>query len=242
MSKKAVTTDHQPSWAEVILGATLSVALGGVLGAALLILKPLAAVKELPKEGERVAGLVYYIQGSNDSGKARQAAAKRKLFAQGKSVTVTEDEINSLIALPPKPGAPPAPAPKEKAKAKAGEKAAPAPAAPAIADGLTVGGPNFRIRDGVVQLAVPVTLGFLGLDQKVTVLTRGAFAKKGETFAFVPDTLYVGSCPMQRLPFAAAYVAQKFLNTQVIPEDIAAVWPKLVDVSVDGSTLKLAMP
>lgn len=236
MSKKAVTTDHQPSWAEVILGATLSVALGGVLGAGLLILKPLAAVKELPKDGERVAGVVYYIEGGHDSGKARQAAAKRKLFAQGKSVTVTEDEINSFVTQPPKPAAAPAP------KAKAGEKAAPAPAAPAAADGLTVGGANFRIRDGVVQLAVPVTVGFLGLDQKVTVLTRGTFAKKGETFAFVPETLYVGSCPMQRLPFATGYVAGKFLNTQALPEDIAAVWPKLTEVSVDGSTLKLAMP
>ncbi|MSU24566.1 MAG: hypothetical protein EXS32_12185 [Opitutus sp.] len=242
MSTKALTKDHQPSWTEVILGAVLSVALGAVLGAVLLILKPLAMVKELPKEGERVAGVIYYIEGSHDTGKARQAVAKRKLFTQGKSVNVTEDEINSLAVVPPKPGATPAPPPAPAPKAKKGEKAAPPPPAGPVPDGLTVGVPNFRIRDGAVQLAVPVTLGLLGLDQRMTVLTRGAFAKKGETFTFVPETLYVGSCPVQRLPFAAAYVTQKFLAAQAVPEDIAAMWPKLAEVSVDGSTLKLAMP
>src|ERR1035437_3621457 len=115
MSKKNIRTDHEPSWAEVILGAVLSVALGGVLGVVLLAIKPVAAVKELPKEP--VAGMIYYVQGSHDSAQAKQAAAKRKLFAQGSSVSVTEDEINSFLPPPPPLWTPPS------AKAKAGEKA-----------------------------------------------------------------------------------------------------------------------
>ena len=116
MSKKIERAVHGPGWAEVILGAVLSAVLGVVLGAALLILKPIVVVKELPKEP--VAGAVYYVEGSRDTAKAKQALAKRKAFAQGQSVTVTEDEINSLAA--PAAAAPATPPPPKK-----GEKAAP---------------------------------------------------------------------------------------------------------------------
>lgn len=240
MSAKNIRGAHDPSWTEVTLGAVLSVALGVVIGAVLLVVRPVTTVKELPKEADRVAGTVYYAEGSRDSGKARQAPAKRKQFAQGTTVAVTEDEINSFIAPPP----PPAPAAKPKAsdKAKAGDKAAPAAAAPS-GDLLTPGSPNFRIREGVVQIAVPVTVSLFGLiEQKVQVVARGAFAKKGDTFAFDSNTLYVGSCPMQRLPFATGFVEKKVLGALAVPEDIAAAWPKLADVKAEGNTLTLAMP
>ena len=113
---------------------------------------------------------------------------------------------------------------------------------------LTLGGANFHIINDTannahaVQIAVPVTVSVFGLDQVVTVLATGNFVKKGEAFAFEPATLMLGSCPMQRLPLAAGYVAKKFLNAQPVPDDIAAAWPKLADVTVEGNTLKLAMP
>jgi len=234
MSAKKSAAEHSPSWFEVIFGAVLSVALGAVLGAALLILRPAVTVKELPKEADRVAGTVYYVEGSHDGGKAKQAVAKRKLFAQGRSVDVIEDEINSFAGSPPAPAANPKP----------GEKAAPASAAAASAgDLLTPGAPNFRIREGVVQIGVPVKLNLFGLiEQKILVVARGAFAKKGDTFAFDPDTLYVGSCPVQRFPFAAGLVAKKVLATIPVPDDIAAAWPKLAGVTAEGNTLKLGMP
>jgi hypothetical protein len=240
MSAKNIRGAHEPSWTEVTLGAVLSVALGAVIGAVLLVMRPVSTVKEPPKEADRVAGTVYYVEGSRDSGKARQAPAKRKQFAQGATVAVTEDEINSFIAPPPPPA--PAAKPKSSEKAKAGDKAAPAAAAPS-GDLLTPGSPNFRIREGVVQIAVPVTVSLFGLiEQKVLVVARGAFAKKGDTFAFDSNTLYVGSCPMQRLPFAAGFVEKKVLGALAVPEDIAAAWPKLADVKAEGNTLTLAMP
>jgi len=235
MGKKISGEGHSPSWFEVIFGAVLSMALGVALGAMLLFLRPVTMVKTLPKEADRIAGVVYYAEGSRDGTKANQAAAKRKAFAQGKTVSVTEDEINSFVALPPPPPA----------KPKPGEKARPAPAGAAAASGdmFAPGAPNFRIREGVVQLGVPVKIDLFGLiDQTVLVVTRGAFVKKGDTFAFEPDSLYIGSCPMQRFPFAAGIMAKKVLANVPVPEDIAAAWPKLADVSVEGNTLKLAMP
>lgn len=250
-AKKRDLSAHEPSWAEVILGAVLSIALGVVLGIVVLAIKPLAGVREMPKEP--VAGAVYYVVGSRDTSKAKQAPAKRKMFAQGASVSVTEDEVNSFLAAPPAPVAPagskakagekpkaPAPAPAPaKGPAKPGEKAAPVAA---NGDVLAVGEPNFRFRDGAVQIAVPVTMNILGLEQQLTVLAKGNFAKKGDTFKFEPETLYLGSCPVQRVPVLSGFVANKFLASQPVPEDIAAVWPKVAAVSVEGNVLKLTMP
>src|SRR5436190_13777499 len=96
-TKKIQRAAHGPSWAEVILGAVLSLVLGVALGLVLLVLRPTKTVRELPKEADRDANLVYYVEGSKDTTKARQALAKRKAFAAGQSVSVIEDEINSLV-------------------------------------------------------------------------------------------------------------------------------------------------
>jgi hypothetical protein len=240
---------YEPGWGEVILGAVLSVALGAALGALALTLRPVAQVKEMPKEP--VKGVVYVVEGSRDSKKATQAAAKRKALVAGQSVTVTEDEINSLSAplpvLAPPPGAKPkagekapaAKAPATKAPAPAGKAGAPAPAGDEM---IAVGAPNLRIRDGVVQIIVPATFNVLGLEQSVLVTSTGSFVKKGGGFTFEPATLMVGSCPLQRIPAAAGLLAKTFLSAKAVPEDIAGAWGKLADVAIDGNALKLTMP
>lgn len=225
MSKKIDRATHGPSWAEIILGVVLSTGLGIVIGAATLMLKPVVTAKELPKEPDPKA--VYYIEGSRDGAKARQATAKRTAFAQGQTVTVTEEELNSLV------GAPAAPAPATKAGAT------PPPAAPP-AGNFVFGSPNFRIQEGALTIAVPVTVNLTG--QKLVVQARGGFEKSGDHFVFSPDTLYVGSCPVQRLPFLAGFVRSQFLSAQAIPEDLVAAWPKLANVAIEGKTLTLTMP
>lgn len=233
MSAKLNRTLHGPSWTEVIFGALLSVILGAVLGAALMIARPVVSVRQPPKEAERDPKDVYYIQGARDPSKSRAALAKRKSFGEGQSVSFTEDELNALAALPPaavaNPGAegqnPPAPA----KAADSGET-------------IAAGQFNFRLRDGRMQVAVPVTLNVLGLSQQVIVQAHGGFVKEGSGFAFVPETLYVGSMPVQRLPMAERYVREQFLAPKAIPDDVRASWAKLTNVSIDGNTLKLTLP
>jgi hypothetical protein len=229
---------HGPSWAEVILGAVLSLGLGIVLGALLLMVRPVVVEKAMPKEADRDRKAVYYIEGSRDPGKARQAAAKRQAFVAGQSISVTEDEINSLITPNPAAGAPKPKAP-EKPKDPKGKDAAPASDS---GDALAVGSPNFRINSGLMQIGVPVTVNALGLDQKIIVQARGGFTKEGNVFVYDPQELYFGSCPVQRLPFLSGYVRSKFLAAQPIPEDIKTAWTKLSNVAIDGNTLKLTMP
>jgi hypothetical protein len=242
MSKKTDRAAYGPSWTEVILGAVLSVVLGVVLGAALMILRPVVVPKGTPKADEKVIkGAVYYHEGTRDSTKAKQAPEKRKAFAAGQSVTVVEDELNALAS--PAPAAAPAAAPKGGDKAKTADKgkAAGKAEAPAASGAFVVGAPNFRIRDGVMQIAAPVTDGFdLGL--KMIAQARGGIAKDGNTFVFEPKELYLGSCPVQRIPFLNAYVRDKFLSAQPIPDDIKTAWSKLTNAVIEGNTLKLTMP
>lgn len=247
MSKKLDRAVHGPSWAEVILGAVLSLVLGVVLGAVLLVVRPAVPVKELPKEEERVRGAVYFIEGSKETAKAKQAVQKRAAFLGGQSISLTEDEVNAIAnpgaAASGAKGGEKGKAPekgKTADKGKAAEKAAPPTAAPGEA--LALGAPNFRIRDGSLQLAVPVTINTMDLGLKVMAQARGTFAKQGDVFVFEPAEMYLGSCPVQRLPFLSSYVREKVIAAQPIPDDIKTAWKKLAGVAIEGSTLKLTMP
>jgi hypothetical protein len=229
MSKKV--DRHGPSWTEVILGAFLSLILGVVIGALLLILRPVTVAREEPKE--RAKNMVYYIEGSKDTGRARMAPAKRKSLLEGQSVTLTEDEVNALIT--PAGGAPGAEK-KAAEKAKDGKDADKS----AAAGYLAAGAPNVRIANGELQVAVPVTIDLLG--QKVIAQARGGFEKEGSMFVYKPTEMYLGSCPVQRIPLVAGMVRDQFLKAQPIPDDLKEAWQKLAAVSVQGNTLKLTMP
>lgn len=222
--KKFDRLHYGPGWAEVILGAVLSMVVGVVLAAAYFVFKPVVRVKEIPKEP--AADTVYYIEGSRDYSNARRLTAKEKFFVRGGTVVVNEDELNTAanpVTAPVTPGSEPAPPPTAL---------------------LTPGTPNFHIQNGVMQITVPVRVKWdlAFLDQIVLVQARGGFARQGDTIAFVPKTMYVGSCPVERLPRAVDFVMKKFFDTQPIPPDIAAAWGKLADVTIEGSTLRLTMP
>lgn len=224
MSKKIDRALHGPSWLEVFIGAALAVLIGVVLGAAVLVFKPVTMVKELPKEP--AADTVYYIEGSHDSGKGRRFAQKEKMLVAGRSVEFNEDEINMVLT----PAVP---------VAKGGKE--PPPPVPGLVSAGTV---NVRIHGGTLQLAVPVRLLYptFGLDATVLVHSTGAIVKAGDRFVYEPDTLYLGSCPVQRIPGAAGYVMGKFLASDKIPAELSEAWAKLADVTVEGAVLKLTMP
>lgn len=216
MNKKLQREAHGPSWLEVILGAALSVVLGIALAAAFLIFKPVSIVKELPKEP--APGTIYFIEGSRNSSVARQATAKQQAFLQGGSVALTEAELNSLLGASP-------------ARPAAGEAAG--------ESGLAPEALNFRIRDGVLQVGVPVRMRMMGLEQRIVVQARGGFEKRGEVFVFEPDEFYLGSCPLQRLPVIEGVLMKRIVAAANVPEDVAAAWRNLTDATIDGSTLQL---
>jgi hypothetical protein len=221
MLKKNKKEKAGPGWAEVILGAVLAVILGTVLGAGLLITKTVNKVSAIPKDAP--AGAVYFIEGQKDV-----------TFVGGESVDVQEGELNALVASMAKPASPPP------ASAKPGDKAPPPPAPDAKMIDATP--PNVRIRDGKITFADTVTVTVLGVTEAIIVQATGTFARGGSGFEFEPETIYVGGCPVQRLLLIRSWILKKLLFTVKVPADIAAAWSKLVDVSIDGSKLRLRAP
>ena len=224
MRKRYDRARYGPSWFEVIFGALLSLVLGVVLAVSYFVFRPVTRVKELPKDP--IPGMVYYIEGSRDYSNARRLTAKQRFFAKGGSVVVNEDELNTAanpVTAPVAPGSEPAPAPTTV---------------------LTPGAPNFRIHDGLLQITVPmrIKVDMLYVDQIVLVQAIGTFVRRGEVFAFTPKTVYVGSCPVDRIPRAVDFVMKKVFDSQPVPPEIAASWSKLADVTIEGSTLRLTMP
>lgn len=228
MSSKIERQRNGPGWGEVILGAILSLVLGAVLAATFLIFKPVAAVKEVPKDAP--AGMVYYIEGTRNAGSS-EAEAKQRQFVQGGTVDLREDDLNVLLG-----GKPAAPTPKPAAKGKEGAKDA-APAAKMIA----AGSPNFRIRAGVMQIGVPVHVSALGLDEQVIVQARGGFERKGNEFVFSPAEFFVGSCPVQRLPGVSRLLINRLVAAAAVSPELAAAWSRVTDATIEGATLHLTV-
>lgn len=219
MSTKIDRALYGPSWTEVVIGAVLSVLIGVVLAAAWLVFKPVETVRALPKD--QVAGQVYFIEGSSSSTNGRQWLRKRQLFTEGVAVSVNEDELNTAVASL----APPPAGKQEEAK------------------GMVTPGPlNFRIHDNQLQIAAPVELNVAGFQAKVQVSANGAFAERGGQFVFVPEQLYVGSCPVERLPVVSSIILSHLLKTVTVPEDLTAAWSRLNSVSIQGTHLQLGTP
>jgi hypothetical protein len=231
MLKKIKKERDGPSWTEVILGAILSVILGVVLGACLMVLKTVNKVAAIPKDAP--AGALYFIEGSKDMSKTG-ATEKRRAFVSGESVDVTEGEVNALLASTEKPSSPPPPA------AKPGDKSPPPPAPEAKMIETTP--LNVRIHDSKLTVADTVTVNVFGVTEAVIVQATGIFTKGGSVYEFAPETIYVGGCPVQALLPLRGWIMKKLLFTQPIPDDIAAAWSKLVDVTIEGSKLRLKAP
>ena len=229
---------YGPSLIEVTLGAALSVLLGAVAGVTYLVYKPVETVKALPKEADRVPGQIYFVEGSRDSGKARQWRTKRKQLGDSTpgEIRLVEDELNAWFA-PDVPAAKPA----AKAPGKPGEPAAEEPLPDEL---VTWTPPNFRIADNAMQVACTATfnpLRMLALDTPVIVQANGGFEKRADEFVYSPRTVYVGSLPLHRIPGATGFLMKRARASQALPEQGVEAWKRVDDVAVDGRELKITI-
>jgi len=230
---------YGPSLTEVILGVILGL-LAGVAGACVfLVFKPVKQVPVLPKEAakEQFQNTVYFIPGSTLSGKARPWQAKQKQFIAGTAVLLVEDEFYAWAASLPTATTAPAKPAKPGKPGKPGEVSS----APPPEGYIIPAAPNFRIVDGRLQIGLNCTLNWYGLMQDVTVQATGTFKKEGDQFAFVPETVYLGSCPLHMLPSASQLLLSTIAAKQKIPDEMRAAWAKLNNVTLEGSTLRLAV-
>lgn len=250
MASKLDKQLYGPGPLEIMLGAVLGLFLGVLLACVYLVAKPVKVVKEMPKEPEK--GVVYYLDGSRDSAKARALPGKRQSFIAGSTVSLTEDELNAWVATwssalpaaqPSAPAKSPA-KPEAKPPAKPGEKPAQPAAATVASQGMLVPtAPTFRIRDGKLQIGVQckINLAAYGFAKDLIVQAEGGFKKSGDHFVFAPDTVYLGSCPVHKLVAVVGPLVDKITGLYAPPDEIKGAWDKVKDVAVEGNTLKLTM-
>ena len=224
--KKIEKALYGPSLTEVALGAVLGLIAGVLAACVYLVFKPVMPVKEMPKEPVR--GTVYFLTGGESGAKNRAWSAKQKQFVAGTSITVVEDELNAwaVSAFAAAPAAP-----------KAGDK--PADASSALNGIFNPGTPNFRIKDGKMQIGFKCILNWYGLTKEVMVVTTGEMVKSGDKFVFNAQTVYLGSCPVHLLPSIAGPLVSNLIEKKKAPDAINSAWAKLTDVTIEGNTLKL---
>lgn len=224
--KKIEKALYGPSSTEVALGAILGLVSGVLIACVYLVFKPVLQVREIPKEPVR--GAIYYIPGSESGAKNRAWSAKQKQFIGGGNVELVEDELNAwanaTLAAPPAPAA------------KPGAEAAPA------GDGgiFRPGTPNFKIADGKLRIGFKCFVNWYGVGQEVFVITTGGFERSGDKFVFAPESVYLGSCPVHLLPAVSGPLVSHLLGKKAVSDEIKSAWAKLSDVTIEGSTLKLA--
>jgi len=226
---------YGPSLNEVLIGAALSLLVGALLAATYMVTTPVKIVREVPAANE--GNVVYYAEGTHNPEQAKQWLRKKQLFLEGSSVTLNEDELNAWIRA--ETGAPPPPAPKP------GEAQKPMQASPKPAPALfQVEAPNFRLRNGVLQIGcrATVNLDFLGFSFPFVAQAAGRFERRGDAYAFVAEKCYVGSFPVHKVPGLTGPTIGIMLSRVPVSEDIRAAWKKLTNVAVEGNTLRLSMP
>ena len=229
MAHKIEKALYGPSMTEVFCGAILGLLAGVLVACIYLVFKPVPTVRAIPKDQPR--GMVYYIPGSTGSSKGSAWFAKQKQFVSGKSIQLSEEELNTWVATTVKLDSPPAPnKPKNDGSAGAG----------AASDKIfTPSKPNFKIVNDKLQIGLNCTLNWYGLMTDVILQSTGTFVRDGDHFIYKPDTLYLGSCPLQLLPGASGLLMSHIVSAGKVPDEFRDAWYKLNDVVVAGGELKL---
>ena len=224
MKSKYQRQKDGPGWIEVLCGAALSLLVGIVLAVIFMVFKPVTTVKELPKEP--APKMVYYLEGTHDSSKTRELSTKRKLLLPGNTIVFNEDELNTIATPPPPPSAP---------------KKMELPQPVASTDTISAGAPNFRVRQDVMQVGLPVELSAFDMSCKVILQARGGFVKEGDTVVFQPNELYVGSCRLDRLPAVRDYVIKYVVEKSKKSDELATLWKNIAEAKVEGSNVRVTM-
>ena len=242
---------YGPSATEVALGAVLGLLAGVLVACVYLVYKPVTQLKEMPAADKQQKSVVYYIPGSESNAKGKGWQAKQKQFIAGTSVSVVEDELNAWSAAAgapapaaPKPGAK-APAP-DKAKQAAAEKAKAADKAAddtkAPAEGFIIPyAPNFKVVGDKLQIGLKCTLNWYGLTFDTTVIATGRFARSGDVVAFVPEKVYLGSCPLHLLPSLPGLLVTHIIAKEKASDEIRTAWTKLTSVTIENGAVKLTV-
>lgn len=163
-----------------LFAAVLSMLLGLFLGVANLATLPVSEVREMPAEEDQKPHTVYFVQGQERSGNSYRTKEAAVLQIQPGTIILNEEELNSWsrntfnFSAPKKPGE-------------------------EVEEGFVTvkpAAPRFRIRDGILNMAMTVEVTAFDQTKKMLVQSDGHFEKQSGIWTFVPDVTYIGSAPV----------------------------------------------
>jgi len=100
---------------------------------------------------------------------------------------------------------------------------------------------NLMLIGGELQIGYKRTLNAFGLVYEVPAYMTGSFGRKDNHVVFEPHQVYLGSCPLHRLPGLAGVMSRRTFAALKLPEKLTSAWEKVSDVSVENSLLKISM-
>lgn len=219
----AINLDRKsPGVVGIAFGATLSVALGVLLGLLNLVAQPVEIVTALPKEP--VEGATYFVKGgSTGAGRGWETKAEQLAAGQGGEVAFSEAELNAWAG-----------ATFEEVKVEQTEKDNSAM--------MIAGTPNFRLVDNSLQVGTVNQLVFFGYEAPLVLQATGKFARAGDRWAFEPSEAYLGGLPLHRAPALAELVRQRFGPTGSVPQAVEKVLTSAERIEVAEGELVVRLP
>lgn len=218
----AKSKNKEPRLWEIVVAAILSLIVG-VLGAVVfLVTLPQEEVSELPAEGDREIGKIYFVKGSKgDASHGTWEAKEEALKAKRRgSMTVVEEELNQW------------------AEVRLGEEQTRPADQPLLQ--VVPGVPNFHLTDEELFVSVPLEWNLFGFRRTLGSLTSGTFQEKGGTHVFNHNRVFVGSCPLPG--FLAKKLVGDVSASYDVAEELEEGWSNLQSVEIGEEGLALVIP
>ncbi len=207
-----------PSIFEVLFGALASLLLGVVLAFAWLVSSGETSMN-LPTEGARI-NPIPFAEGTATPPGNRNWERKQQAFLEGQSgqLAFTEAELNAWSSSAQLP--------------------TDTPVDPLISTGRL----NFRIQDGMLQVATPATVTVLGRKLEGVLQSRGGFVATEVGLRFEPRETYFGSLAVHRFPNLHRWLLGRVSRQPLVPEDVLGGWTRVNRAAIEGDFLTVTIP
>lgn len=206
-----------------IVDVGLGIFLGCLFAATYLAFKPVTIRDSVPTSGDKEPGRhdITYVRGRSGlvRGSVVQAKEESMLARTRDGIELGEEEINRWIST------------------KYGDANRSREFEDWDAE-FKADLPVFRIRGDATQIGMTFDLSALGITRKVVLQTVGAFQREGGRYVFVPESMYLGSCPVN-IPFLSRRIFDAVYDRFEVSSDLRAAWADVRGMVVDRGLIKL---
>lgn len=219
---------ESPSLFSVLFGGLFAAFLGALLAAVNLAVTPVQRVKAMPPEEERTPGQVYLVMGEDSALPSWEAKRDRLLAGEGTTLEILAGELNGWSRRAFGSGI------RDSEVPPALMGFLPEPTAPA-----------FRLTDDE-RLQISSALAIPRFpNRELTYQATGQFESGSDGAPdFVPERIYIGSCPIPGIPglrsLIHGFLANAFITTESYQE-LAPAWNRIRSASVKEGYIELRL-